>query len=253
MRTLLDHGDDAGIEYLIREAIDLECEAAIRPLKALRHRRLYKSVATTFRGEITTPEYETIRELYWGDSVSKGLKTLKTRKKAHDRNKVLNDLEDQFDFPKGSMAMYFPGKDMNAKIADVRIHVGGSISRLSEWDSSDSFDAGHLRAQLARFHRLWRVHFVLDREIYEKSSDALLRQLNSFVKDCVLALTDDVNDSAYRIATLLTDVPDSPFVGRTVLDRTEWWTQGFDAEMYYPSGAPFLRAFFPRLDEDDRT
>ncbi|HEX4058121.1 MAG TPA: hypothetical protein VHX87_07380, partial [Galbitalea sp.] len=66
------------------------------------------------------------------------------------RRDLARDLEDEFDLPAGSVAVYCPSSKMNAKVAEVRILIGGGVQTLAQHEQKSkksNLTGGHLAAQ----------------------------------------------------------------------------------------------------------
>jgi hypothetical protein len=236
----LDRSDLGVIEYLLAEARAPVLEAAARPLAALRSRRLYKGVVTSFFEEHPPDVSRQLVELYARGAGAPDA-----------RLRVARLLEDNFGLRPGSIALYCPDKGMNAKIAEVKIHVNGSVASFHKWEDEhgNTLSGGHLAAQRARFQRLWRIHVFLERSAYEGLSTEVRRLLQQAVHDLVLTPAidrDDLRAAALALARLGSQVRGMPFYGKKVGDAVRIGARNDAAAAadQYPSGAPSLRAYF---------
>jgi hypothetical protein len=236
-KLLLDMSDDSALDYLIDLAEERHADAAIRPLQALRARRLYRSISTTFRDELTGDVSRRLLDMYTDveDAPSR-------------RNEAVRLLESDFGLQPGSLTMYCPDKAMNAKIAKVRNYINGSIGRFHEWEQENSkmLSGGHLEAQIHRFDRLWRVHVFLDRSEWDgmpgEKRELLRQAIEAFVLWRIPS-ESSLEDRAHSLAVLSAKVEGSPFLGMTP-EPVLVGARGTDAVLRYPNGSPTLRSFF---------
>jgi HD superfamily phosphohydrolase len=233
---LLDLGDEAALDHLLNEAESHSADAAVLTLKALRQRELYRGVSTTFWAEIP------------GDVAQRLLHTYKeSGSAAAARIRAVRMLEQDFRLPHGSLAMYCPGKGMNAKVAQVKIHVGGWIETLADWDKQNKdFTGGHLDAQLNRFQRLWRIHVCLHQDEWNRLGDDLLQQLRQAIQVCVLGVSlpqIPIEASVRTVARALTMIEGSPYHDE-VVEAELVGARGAAPALVYPSGAPSIGSYF---------
>ncbi len=90
--------------------------------------------------------------------------TLSEHDFAHlNRERSIRQIESDFGLRTGDVTMYCPEKRMNMKIAEVKVLVDGYVYRLDQYEDGGrtNLTGGHLRAQLDRFSRLWRVSFFV--------------------------------------------------------------------------------------------
>jgi HD superfamily phosphohydrolase len=98
------------------------------------------------------------------------------------RRELAVALEEQFDLPSGSVAVYCPRSKMNAKVAEVRILIGGEVKTLAshEEDSNPNLTGGHLTAQKERFKRLWRLHVAVsedaNRQLKKRQQEKIFKE-----------------------------------------------------------------------------
>lgn len=237
---LLDCSDQSSLELFTRLANDLDAQPASLALDGLIQRRLFRMVSTTFRDDFRSAERTSVQGRYSGGGTG-----------ATNRNQAMRALEHDFELPAGSLAMYCPEKGMNSKIAMVKVHADGRIATFKDWDGSDSSEelsGGHIKAQLARFERLWRVHVAVDRTTWDalkpKRRDALRRA----IRVCVLGQVDverTVDEEVRAIAVLMQEsaAEGTAFHGREVLEEPRLAAAHGLPEIGYPSGASSLRAF----------
>lgn len=235
----LDQSDESAIDELLAEASRLNCEPATRSLRALRRRRLYKGIETIFFDQLSAEHLERLTRLYTGSPES-----------ARKRNSAMRVLEKDFGLPPGSLVIYSPDKGMNAKVAEVKIHVNGHIGVFKELDEKEQIlSGGHIGAQLRRFSRLWRIHVGVDREVWRNLSEPLRQALIEAINTCVLGLLSPgrTYESAVRaIAAQLSVASDGPFHGRLVEARAVA-ALGGNPDAAYPTSAPAIRSFFAEV------
>ena len=142
---------------------------------------------------------------------------------------------------------------MNAKIAEVDIHVNGVVSRFSDWeeDHDDMLSGGHLRAQMHRFRRLWRVFFFLERREFDRlvqESPQRLELLRQTIDQLVLGhiLHGSSAESAARcLAETASHIAGTPLCGHLIQDARIGARGDERAGIVrrYPHGGLSLRAF----------
>lgn len=127
----------------------------------LLNRNLFKRLITVTYEEFEHRDLKIIQNLYGDDP-----------KAAIKREAALSLLEEDFGLPFGSIAMYCPESRMNMKIAEVKIFVEGTVESFKDHeDKHDSpLSAGHLKAQLERFKKLWKIGFFIDNHIWTKEN-----------------------------------------------------------------------------------
>jgi HD superfamily phosphohydrolase len=157
------------------------------------------------------------------------------------RLQVLRRLEEDFGLDPGALVLYCPSLRMNHKIAEVGIYVDGDVDTLAVLEQR--ITGGHLRAQLIRFRRLWRIAFSIDRGSYtrlEKTGE--LGRLIEAIRLVVLGIrpeTGTVADAVRALAEAMTINERSPWSGGTVVEpamNRTWPT------VFYPGGIPSIRS-----------
>ena len=238
-RKLLFNADDSVIDLLTEEAESIGAVAAIRPLSALRQRRLYKGISTTFHDQLASEDLRRLQRLYAGSIDA-----------ARARNEAMRTLEKDFNLPSGSLAIYSPDKGMNQKIAGVKIHVNGHVEVFREWDAENKkvLSGGHLEAQLDRFKNLWRIHVVVAGDTWARLSPALRAALQGAIELCILGHPSysgqPFESASEALARQLSVIEDSPYAGMQV-GAGEVGARDGDIQIAYPTGAPSIRSFFP--------
>jgi HD superfamily phosphohydrolase len=232
-KRLLDYSDTGLLKTLLAESEGRNCHAATRCLSSLRNRRIYKTIYTTYHSDRLASVPKRLQQIYsTGESAPA------------NRLAAVRLLEENFNLPPGSVAVYCPSRGMNAKIAEVRIHMDGVIDMFKEWDRDEvTLGGGHLSAQIVRFTRLWRVHVSLDREAWSAMSDPIRHLFYRAAKELILGINDfPPEKAAYDLALAASVTPGSPYFSLPVHDRDKAARR--DQPASYPSGAPSLRAFF---------
>lgn len=218
---------------------------AERLFESLKYRRLFKELKTWTVVELGNETKTHVRSRYSG---AEG---------AERRIQALRMLESDFGLTAGSLAMYCV--EVKPKIAQVSILVKDAILTFHEYEQrhGDILSGGHLRAQLERFDRLWRVHFFIDRDAREELRDEkLLQLLTSAIES--LVLRDDPEEEkksaaltvAYALTGMgrlkgkvVTNVLDNPVALAAAGEQT--------AIVKYPNGAPSVRAFVRKQTQED--
>jgi hypothetical protein len=177
----------------------------------------------------------------------------KDRPKYHEqiranRRDVVRRIERDLGFPEGSVVFYFPAKEMNAKIPEVKIHVDGAIHTFEEWnyENEKMMDAGHLSAQQDRFRRLWKASFFLESSVY----DNLTPEMKDFTETVIKEMVFDICSSnltrdeiAHKLAKQATTVAGCAYFGKEVQPLAKA-AQSKKPQEVYPFGAPPLTSFF---------
>lgn len=239
---LLPLSDDELIQTCIREASGLKKErgdTAADLLRRLDRRQLYTDIATRTYDDISDDTRPDIIKNY-GTSAEA----------PRNRSNALRLLEADFDLPRGSLAMYCPGEGMNHKIAEVKVAVSSHIEQLCDYEQNHALGltGGHLRAQLHRFTRLWRIHFVINsNEKQRLENKGLIALLRTAIDKVVLGQLKDgetAEEAAREIAMSLTTRTESPWYGRSLVDEVP--IAAYKKEPYgeYITGASSLKAHF---------
>lgn len=237
---LLDCSDDGALSYLSSMAAELGAPAAALPLDALQQRRLYRMISTTFREDFRSTERDRVQDLYASRPNA-----------AEMRNLAMRVLEGDFELAPGALAMYCPEKGMNSKIALVKVHADGRVAAFKDWDGADSSEelsGGHIRAQLARFQRLWRVNVAIDRHEWARLSPGRQDALRRAIRICVLGQCDaerTIEDEARAIAILMRESAEagSKFSGSRIENAPQIAAVGTTVLLQYPTGIMSLLAF----------
>jgi HD superfamily phosphohydrolase len=247
--SCLEKSDDQIVQELLSDARKKKIQSAVLPFSALKQRRVYKELYSVFLPDIRTGQFELIEELY--SAVPSRVSSQDNMENDTRKNRLhaLRRLEEDFMLPRGSLAMYCPGKEMGFKIASVKVKTEDVISPLHEWDKKNRGDVtgGHLAAQENRFKRLWRVHFFIDRSEAEKRSPEFLRILRKAVRILLLKLLDqpaEWEDEVLKLA-LQASKMDGTILSRRPVDSQRMASQlsGGRADLYYPTGMPCLSLF----------
>ncbi len=230
---LLDHSDWSALLMLAQKAKGTE--SAARPISALLQRKFYAEGCSIYRKDLTADDDQPrINNLFsiGSDSPEK-------------RNNVLKQLEKDFLLPPGTLAMYCPTKGMNAKIPEVRIHIGAGVASYDEWNGKEnSLDHGLIKAELERFTYLWRAQVFIESEEWNKWNKKVRGLFREFVTTNVFGILraqESAIATTENLAVLLSATEGSPHFGKKILHqkaarRTPTYT--------YPSGVPPLMALF---------
>jgi hypothetical protein len=139
----------------VNKEIDAEDMRAVERLTSMLLRRdLYERVGLFTYAE--APNHEKREEIFRlyadGDEAPQ------------NRAKAIEQFERAFFLPRGSVAIYAPESRMNSKIAQVALFVNGQVKTFDkhEQETGNELSAGHLRAQLERFKKLWRMSLFID-------------------------------------------------------------------------------------------
>jgi uncharacterized protein len=241
VEALLEVNDEQMLDHLARVADDaasaarpsqrVSLKAAADIARALRVRHLFKQL-------YVSPAYhlanyaKSVQRLYGQGGVGNRLAALKS-------------LEQDFELPAGSLAMYCPPSAMNTKIADVQILVDDAVSTLDQHEKQEGdagLTGGHLGAQKKRFERLWRVLVAVSPEaeaqIREKRLfPVLIRAIESLVMGrCPPGVT--LQEQSESIANEVGALLNRKIVPGGLAARASNFIEP------YPTGAPALRNFF---------
>ncbi len=230
---------DPGNAERVDGALELVCR--------LRVRELHRDLHILFEDDIGGPEAaEAITERFSGDPNLDGEQALADVRRAADaRLNALRTLEADFGLAPGDIVMYCPSTKMNTKIAEVGIFFKGVVADLAKLDSRNkSISGGHLSAQQERFHRLWRVSFAIDKQVYERLKDGgMIGALRKTIESGALwrpGWQEERADDAIReIADTLVKLPSSPWYGRSIVPAG---TNREHPSVEYPGGASSVRS-----------
>jgi HD superfamily phosphohydrolase len=171
---------------------------------------------------------------------------------ARNRWRALRGLEEDFQLKRGSLAMYCPTRDMNAKIPEVKIYCNGDVQPFNKYEQENDniLSGGHLHAQEMRFHRLWRIHFFISEEERERVKGlGLLVRLIDACRCCVLGdLPSGVNPlEMVRDLALALSRGGMPHEGKDVLPMAVLGgrTNPLEGESY-PTGIPSIRSLLEK-------
>jgi HD superfamily phosphohydrolase len=201
--------DDELLTVAFEEAAKLpenRREIAKQLLDSLRNRYVYTSLVTFSYDELT-PDLRDGAELFYGKSKDRTRNLAPT-----NRNEVLSLLEKDFSLSPGSLAMYCPTAKMNAKVAEVQIALGNRIQKFCDFeeDNATGLAGGHLSAQINRFHRLWRIQFVIERSEADRlKQNGIFTLLSEFIEKVVIGATKAGQDPlvcAYHTVKLLKEL-----------------------------------------------
>ncbi len=216
---LLDYSDEQVLRYFFDIVREKSITKAELPLSSLLQRRIYNIVEARSRDELA-PEVAWQIERIYADE-----------KHGHERRLIAaRTLENDFELKSGSLAIYCT-PSMRAKVPKVHIHINGYVEKFDKWDeeTSDMLSGGHIRAQMRRFQKLWRIYFFLEESEYKRLE----------VADRLHWLREAIE----RLA--LGQVPHGEYlqdVSRT-MSRTLKLGKSAGGTEKYPTGAPTLRSW----------
>ena len=176
---------------------------------------------------------------------------------ALNRANALRMLESDFGLPPGSVVMYCPESRMNSKIAQVRLFVEGAVDQFDQYEHVHDapLSAGHLKAQLLRFKRLWKIAFFVDPSVTEKGEE-FVSHLRDAIRILVLGCyprSESVDTLTVRIARDLVRVPDFHLYQHEVLSAAEpieiAREDATTASELYPTKARSLRSFIGNVKQ----
>jgi HD superfamily phosphohydrolase len=230
----------AGVSERVDGAVDL--------VRRLRVRELHRDLHILYEDDAGGPEAaKAIVDRFCGDQRLQGERRLAdVRRAASDRLSALRTLEQDFALNPGDIVMYCPPLEMNTKIAEVGIYFNGVVDSLASLDAHNpNISGGHLSAQQARFRRLWRVSFAIDRTAYDRLEQAgTLACLRRMIEQAVLwrPTWDErpADDAVRQIAEDMAQLDRSPWSGRPIVEPALNREQ---SSVEYPGGAPSIRSF----------
>ena len=237
---MLDHSDWSALMMLSSKVQNIE--AASLPLGELMQRQLYEDACTIHIGDFTSPDQDGHIDLQF----SSGADSPK------NRLEVTRALEKDFVLPSGSIVMYCPTKGMNAKIPEVKIHIGNKIDTYTNWNNSNHnvLDHGLIHAELQRFRNLWRAQIFVHRKHWKNWPNAVQFLFKDHVKTNVFSIArvdENPESTALRFAKSLAYTEGSPYFGQEVnIRKAARRTPGY----LYPSGMPLLSSLFERMEDN---
>ncbi|MBZ5574739.1 MAG: hypothetical protein LAO09_23025, partial [Acidobacteriia bacterium] len=213
---------------------------AAKLLRQIERRELFKNLSTRFFGDLQGDVRVKAQKIYGKDEIN-------PRQPARNRNKVVRMLEEDFNLPAGSIALYCPA-GVNKKIAEVKIWVNGEIEPFCKYEDihQEQLAGGHLAAQLRRFDRLWRLHFVIDPMVKNSLGERLYLLQHAVEKLAIGVLVDeeDFEHQSWSLAKALVQIEDSPWKDRQVAETVDASASASAALGVYPTDAPCIRNFF---------
>ena len=151
-------------------------------LQKLMSRNLYTDLVTVDSQNVTPERRKWIQDTFGqGNNSEIGAK---------NRSETVRQLEIDFDLDPGSLAIYCT--EIKPKIAYVRIAVGSEVATFHDYEIENEregkilLSGGHLKAQVERFVRLWRIHFFIDREQKVALGITKLKRLQDFIMHHIL-------------------------------------------------------------------
>lgn len=237
-------GGDSKIRYSISRKL----------LEKLTNRNLYTDLVTLEAQRIAPDRREWIQKTFGGDE-SEGRKS--HERAARNRTETVRQLEIDFDLDPGSLAVYCA--EIKPKIAQVRISVDSEVDTFHGYEIANEerdrklLSGGHLKAQVERFKRLWRIHFFIDRDQKSALGITKVKKLQDFILHHILnddrdgRLKHTVEDIARAVVMTTNEeregksdhklvfTKERPVAARGERDRK----RGF----VYPNGVPSIRSF----------
>ncbi len=235
--------------------------AVPRLVRALRWRHLHRQFTSKFEYELPQSA-KALQDLYTGPSDLADPRE-RAREGAANRLSAVRLIERDFGMEAGSFVMYCPPRDMNSKIAEVQVLINGDVLSLAKFEAAEpdhGITGGHLAAQQARFRRLWRVAFAIDRAAWRKLAERrLLEPLGNAIDRCILRLEPtggSLQDDMVGLALELTRTPGTPLYRRRLLPDAriaELAAARQGPQLRYPGGALSLLDYTePRQQRDAR-
>jgi HD superfamily phosphohydrolase len=223
-------------------------EGAIELLRRLRVRELHRELHTLFLDDVGRPERARliVERFCCAPDLEDEAARIALRDAANRRLATLRTLEQDFGLAPASIVMYCPPLQMNTKLAEVGIYLGGVVDSLLNLDRENpNLTGGHLDAQQRRFSRLWRISFAIDSHAYDElRRSRLLEPLRETIERVVLATPGSgrtsVDEAVRSIAEDLVRLEGSPWHGRPILEPALNREQ---PSVEYPGGAPSIRSF----------
>jgi len=245
---MLHCSDSTVLDLLKDEAKKFKAEPVIKILNALCSRNIYRQVYTFPLGE-KYMDGKRLQNIY-SDGFSADNKVDRNTSVARMRRlELARSLEAEFKLPQGSVAIYCPAKGMNSKLAKVNLHIGGIIAPFNEFMASDgSLGGDHLKAQMARFEKLWRIHVCVDRGVWDDAKFATSQPFfERVVKELGLGITTNISCdmAAQQIAKDISAAKLPAFADYSlVAPGISLAARGEDIKLRYPTRAPMVRHYF---------
>jgi hypothetical protein len=221
-------------------------------LEKLTNRNLYTDLVTLDAQSIAPERRDWIQRTFGGQSEN----SKENAAAARNRTETLRQLELDFDLDPGALAVYCA--EIKPKIAHVRIAVGGEVDTFQNYEIANEqrdrklLSGGHLKAQVERFKRLWRIHFFIDRTQKEMLGITRLKKLQDFILHYILnedkegRLRHTVEDIARAVVMETNEQREGKSDHkltfsreRTLAARGDLAKQGY----VYPNGVPGIRSF----------
>lgn len=218
---------------------------AARNLKKIKNRELHKSLWAKTVDQLAPGQLEPLKRLYGGEGAT-------NLDAAKNRAAVVRMLERDFCLRPGSLSMYCA--EAKAKIAEVAIAVEQEIEPFHEHERKhdDRLSGGHLKAQIERFKRLWKLQIFMDSSA---KGDLQQRRLLHLLMNAIDAVVNPEGTQQARIervrgiALRLVEESDMEYYGLQVQQHPIMaQTAGS-----YPSGVPAIRSFFASLEDSKKT
>ncbi|TWB07386.1 hypothetical protein [Bradyrhizobium stylosanthis] len=248
---LLEVSDEQLIDLALSEATaklkkkesDDRFRVARGLLQNLKHRRIYAVLAAFNHTNLIHNKIEIAKRDYGGLGGQEKIA-------AANRTNAARNLEKDFELPPGSLAIYC--STVKPKIAEVSISVDDSVMRFADYEDEhdDLLSGGHLKAQINRFDRMWRIQFFIEDSALESLGEEGALNLRRAISDILLS-DDDPTTLRARVqqfakayvhdqiqggknsVSYVAEMPDAAWRDETVARK-------------YPNGADCIRNFIRR-------
>lgn len=254
LRRILETSDEELIDVALKEALQSSetgsmnesLRVAANLLRGVKHRRIFTTLATFDHSNLTVTRIDKAKIYFGGDHDTEKVA-------AANRTNTARNLERDFEIPAGSIAIYC--STIKPKIAEVSIAVDGYISPFAAFEEAhDSIlSGGHLKAQINRFEKMWRIQFFIsDSALATLNERGKAQSLRRAIADIVLsdepknALEDRVQEFAKAYVHDLA-LARSNSVRYQAADAA-WRDPSVASMSRYPNGAPCVRNYIKRED-----
>ncbi len=242
---LLSMPEDAILPTLIQDRLpkvvtnDKARRQAAKGMAArLMERQLYEEVLVVAYDQEGWTDVQRVQEVF-GDS----------GEAPANRDATIRLLEEDFHLDLGTMAMYCPESRMNKKIARVRVLVENKVDTFENFEETNEhiLSGGHLRAQLLRFKRLWRIGFYISPSVWESKSGEWRECLKDFIRVFVLGIFpagSSYNEEVIKVVDRIARLEE--FAARKLTTKSTAIAAQLSplaAKGTYPLGTPALSTF----------
>ena len=213
----------------------------------LRHRVLHKQVVSFKQDHLA----ERICKLL----APPGAPSLERMAAAGRRLESLQTLENDFSLPKGSLVFHCVPLGLGKKIAEVNVLSQNEITTMTQADRHFVISEGHLKAQLKRFEKLWRVSLFVAAEA--KKSLEQRNLLEALCRTFVIGVLDarPPGQSLDNVADTINelDEDDKPSYAKGKVPSLELSVANREkaGAFVYPSGVHTLRSYFVSDTSDE--